>query len=207
MPPNQPDRYTWTSKLWGAICCARPGANTSGALAARGFFTSAARCSSRWNRRCWTCRQPAGFRADKFEVRGDAKRFETWESAPATTAGFRRCHRICAGARAEEWIERRVQELWPPCCGSGWASVKGVTVQDLGRVRSGIVTFTCEGHAAGEVMQGLKENGIAVRVSDRVVDPHRHGTARARRAGQGIRALLQHRRGNRAALRRTARYE
>ena len=25
---NQPDRYTWMSKPWGAICCARPGAST-----------------------------------------------------------------------------------------------------------------------------------------------------------------------------------
>jgi selenocysteine lyase/cysteine desulfurase len=56
--------------------------------------------------------------------------------------------------------------------------VKGVTVQDLGRVRSGIVTFTCEGHAAGEVLQGLKEKGIAVRVSDRastLIDMERRG--------------------------------
>ena len=58
------------------------------------------------------------------------------------------------------------------------AEVKGVTVQDLGRVRSGIVTFTCEGHPAGEVMQGLKAQGIAVRVSDRastLIDMERRG--------------------------------
>ena len=40
-------------------------------------------------------------------------------------------------------------------------------VQDLGRVRSGIVTFTCQGRAAEEVKQWLQANGISVWVSVR----------------------------------------
>jgi selenocysteine lyase/cysteine desulfurase len=40
------------------------------------------------------------------------------------------------------------------------------------------VTFTCQGHGAGEVMQRLKEQGIAVRVSERsstLIDMERRG--------------------------------
>jgi cysteine desulfurase / selenocysteine lyase len=112
----------------------------------------------------------------KFAVRGDAKRFETWESAAATRLGLGVSLEYALALGLKN-IERRVQEL-------GWllreqlGKVKGVTVQDLGRVRSGIVTFTCEGHTAGKVMQRLGEKGIAVRVSDRtstLIDMERRG--------------------------------
>jgi cysteine desulfurase/selenocysteine lyase len=65
-----------------------------------------------------------------------------------------------------EWIERRVQAL-AALLRERLAEVKGVKVQDLGRVRCGIVTFTYEPHKAGEVMQWLKANGIAVRIIER----------------------------------------
>jgi cysteine desulfurase / selenocysteine lyase len=113
---------------------------------------------------------------DKFEIRGDAKRFETWESAAATRLGLGVAieYALTLGLKN---IERRVQELGA-LLRERLGEVKGVTIQDLGRVRSGLVTFTCEGHAAGEVMQGLKEKGIAVRVSDRpstLIDMERRG--------------------------------
>jgi selenocysteine lyase/cysteine desulfurase len=102
---------------------------------------------------------------DKFAVRGDAKRFETWESAAATRLGLGVAIEYALALGLKK-IESRVQELGR-LLRERLGKVKGVTVRDLGRVRSGIVTFTCECHAAGEVMQGLKEKGIAVRVSDR----------------------------------------
>jgi cysteine desulfurase / selenocysteine lyase len=113
---------------------------------------------------------------DKFEIRGDAKRFETWESAAATRLGLGVAieYALTLGLKN---IERRVQELGA-LLRERLGEVKGVTIQDLGRVRSGLVTFTCEGHTAGEVMQGLKEQGIAVRVSDRAstrIDMERRG--------------------------------
>ena len=113
---------------------------------------------------------------DKFAVRGDAKRFETWESAAATRLGLGVAIEYALALGLKN-IESRVQELGR-LLRERLGQVKGVTVQDLGRVRSGIVTFTCEGHAAGEVMQGLKEKGIAVRVSDRtstLIDMERRG--------------------------------
>src|SRR5271155_5471994 len=112
----------------------------------------------------------------RFEVRGDAKKFETWESAAAPRLGLGVAieYALALGLKR---IERRVQALGA-LLRERLGEVKGVTIQDLGRVRSGLVTFTCEGHAAGEVMQGLKEQGIAVRVSDRsstLIDMERRG--------------------------------
>ena len=190
-------RYTWMSKLWGAICCARPGANTSGALAAQGFFMSAARCSSKWILRYWTCTQPTGFRKASLqfaatpEIRnlGIGRRY-----APGLGVAIE--YALALGLKVSSAGFRSLAALLR----ERLAEVKGVTVQDLGRVRSGIVTFTCEGHPAGEGdagAPGKRHRGTSL---GPVFDPHRHGTARAGRAGQGIRALLQHGSGSRAAL-------
>jgi cysteine desulfurase / selenocysteine lyase len=103
--------------------------------------------------------------ADKFEVRADARKFETWEAAAATRLGFGVAIEY-ALALGLEWIERRVQAL-AALLRERLAEVKGVTVRDLGRVRSGIVTFTYEPHSASEVMQWLRANGIAVRIIER----------------------------------------
>jgi len=97
----------------------------------------------------------------KFEVRTDAKKFETWESAAATRLGLGVAieYALALGLKS---IERRVQYL-AALLREQLATIKGVTVRDLGRVRSGIVTFTCDGYSPGEVMQRLQANGIAVR--------------------------------------------
>lgn len=112
----------------------------------------------------------------KFAVRGDAKKFETWESAAATRLGLGVAIEYALALGLKN-IEPRVQQLGA-LLRERLGEVKGVTVQDLGRVRSGIVTFTCQGHGAGEVMQRLKEQGIAVRVSERsstLIDMERRG--------------------------------
>jgi cysteine desulfurase / selenocysteine lyase len=112
----------------------------------------------------------------KFAVRGDAKKFETWESAAATRLGLGVAIEYALALGLKN-IEPRVQQL-AALLRERLGELKGVTVQDLGRVRSGIVTFTCQGHAAGEVMQRLQEQGIAVRVSERSstrIDMERRG--------------------------------
>jgi cysteine desulfurase/selenocysteine lyase len=101
----------------------------------------------------------------KFEVRSDAKKFETWESAAATRLGLGVAIEYALALGLKK-IERRVQHL-AALLREQLAQVKGVTVRDLGRVRCGIVTFTCNGHSPGEVMQRLKANGIAVRTVER----------------------------------------
>jgi cysteine desulfurase/selenocysteine lyase len=101
----------------------------------------------------------------KFEVRSDARKFETWESAAATRLGLGVAIEY-ALALGLDWIERRVQSL-AGLLREQLTHVLGVTVRDLGRIRCGIVTFTCERYPAGEVMQRLQANGIAVRVAVR----------------------------------------
>jgi cysteine desulfurase / selenocysteine lyase len=101
----------------------------------------------------------------KFEVRSDAKKFETWESAAATRLGLGVAIEYALALGLKK-IERRVQHL-AALLREQLAQVKGVTVRDLGRVRCGIVTFTCNGLSPGEVMQRLKANGIAVRTIER----------------------------------------
>ena len=124
----------------------------------------AARCWSRWILPCSICARLLGFRRVSLRSASDAKKFETWESAAATRLGLGVAIEY-ALALGLEWIERRVQGL-AALLRERLADVKGVTVQDLGRVRSGIVTFTCERYPAGEVMQRLRANGIAVRIAD-----------------------------------------
>jgi cysteine desulfurase / selenocysteine lyase len=100
-----------------------------------------------------------------FEVRTDARKFETWESAAAIRLGFRVAIEYALALGLKK-IERRVQGLAALLRGR-LGEIGGVTVRDLGRVGCGIVTFTCEGHSAGEVMQWLQTNGIAVRITER----------------------------------------
>jgi selenocysteine lyase/cysteine desulfurase len=102
---------------------------------------------------------------NKFEVRSDAKKFETWESAAATRLGLGVAIEYALALGLKK-IERRVQYL-AALLREQLARVKGVTVRDLGRVRCGIVTFTCNGHSAEEVMRRLNANGIAVRTIER----------------------------------------
>jgi selenocysteine lyase/cysteine desulfurase len=112
----------------------------------------------------------------KFEVRSDAKKFETWESAAATRLGFGVAVEYALALGLKK-IERRVQDL-AARLRERLAEVKGVTVRDLGRVRCGIVTFTCDGHSPGEVMQRLRAKGIAVRTVERSstrIDMERRG--------------------------------
>ena len=101
----------------------------------------------------------------KFEVRSDAKKFETWESAAATRLGFGVAVEYALALGLKK-IERRVQDL-AARLRERLAEVEGVTVRDLGRVRCGIVTFTCDGHSPGEVMERLRAKGIAVRTVER----------------------------------------
>jgi cysteine desulfurase / selenocysteine lyase len=101
----------------------------------------------------------------KFEVRSDARKFESWESAAATRLGLGVAIEY-ALALGLDRIERRVQGL-AALLRERLADVEGVMLHDLGRIRSGIVTFTCVGHPAGEVMKWLQANGIAVRITER----------------------------------------
>jgi cysteine desulfurase / selenocysteine lyase len=100
---------------------------------------------------------------DDYQLRPDARRFENWESNLAAVAGLR-----AAVAYARSWGLEAIAERVGAVAESlrvKLAEVPGVLVHDLGRRRSGIVTFTVDGVAADDVEARLRGQGINVSVS------------------------------------------
>lgn len=100
---------------------------------------------------------------ERYEVRADARRFETWEGHVAGKIGLGVAVRYALDwgleniwARVEHLAERLREAL---------RDVPGVTVRDLGRVRCGIVTFSADGMEAEAIQQRLRAQGINVSVS------------------------------------------
>lgn len=100
---------------------------------------------------------------DRYEIRPDARRFETWESSLANRIGLG-----VAVDYAREWglgaIEDRVTALAAELRRL-LEEVPGVRVHDRGRRRCGIVTFTMEGVSAAAVKSQLSAARINTSVS------------------------------------------
>src|ERR1700749_427248 len=94
---------------------------------------------------------------DSYEVRGDARRFENWETNYAGKAGLG-----AAVSYALSWgigaIEARVTAL-ADGLRSRLAAADGVRVHDQGLRRCGIVTFSVDGVPSSEVQRQLAANG------------------------------------------------
>jgi selenocysteine lyase/cysteine desulfurase len=114
--------------------------------------------------------------ADRFEMRPDAKRFESWESSAALRLGMRAAIEYALALGLSN-IEQRVQSL-AALLRERLSAISGVRVHDQGRIRSGIVTFTFEPYSVQEIMRRLKEKHVAVRTTDRFaarIDLERRG--------------------------------
>lgn len=100
---------------------------------------------------------------DRFEIRPDARRFENWETNYAAKIGLG-----VAVDYALSWgldnIGARVAKLAEKLRAT-LSDIPGVEVRDLGRDKCGIVTFTIEGHPAGDVRRQLAERKINVSIS------------------------------------------
>jgi cysteine desulfurase / selenocysteine lyase len=98
-----------------------------------------------------------------YEIRGDARRFESWETSYAGKIGLG-----VAAEYALSWgldaISQRVREL-ADRLRSLLEGIPGVRVHDQGIRRCGIVTFTVEGVAAAEVQRRLAAAGVNTSVS------------------------------------------
>jgi selenocysteine lyase/cysteine desulfurase len=98
--------------------------------------------------------------SDRYEVRRDAKRFETWESSPALRLGL--------GAACDYALDVGLGPIWRRLASlagilrASLAAIPGVTVHDKGAVKGGIVTFGVAGRDARAVKERLAGHGINV---------------------------------------------
>ncbi|MCA9841773.1 MAG: aminotransferase class V-fold PLP-dependent enzyme [Cyanobacteria bacterium HKST-UBA03] len=92
---------------------------------------------------------------DRYEVRADAKRFETWEGFVAGKIGLGVAidYALAIGLDA---IAQRIDDLSNQLR-QGLACLKGATVQDLGQHPCGIVTFTLQGQSPQTIQRRLAE--------------------------------------------------
>jgi len=121
--------------------------------------------------------------ARSFDIRPDARRFENWESFVAGRVGLRAAVRYALEVGLDQ-ICARVSMLADRLRAS-LSELPGVTVRDLGRVRSGIVTFTKDGEAPRDIQARLRAANIAVSVSSKTsaqLDFGRRGLSQVVRA-------------------------
>lgn len=103
--------------------------------------------------------------SDRYVVRDDARRFETWESCVAGRIGLG----VAVDYALEQGIEAistRVRMLARLLRGR-LAELPRVTVHDQGAEQCGIVTFSVAGRAADDIKRELRGRAINVTVSER----------------------------------------
>jgi cysteine desulfurase/selenocysteine lyase len=100
---------------------------------------------------------------DQYELRADARRFENWENNYAAKLGLGRALEYALDIGIDV-IESEVGRLAALLRGK-LAAIPGVTVQDIGAHKCGIVTFSVEAVAATTIEKQLRENRILVSVS------------------------------------------
>jgi cysteine desulfurase / selenocysteine lyase len=100
---------------------------------------------------------------DRYELRRDGRRFEEWEQYDAGKIGL---------ARAIDYVLAwELPAIWERVRSGGerlrelLRGVEGVTIQDPGVVRRGIVTFTVAGIPAEQVKEALAREQITVSVA------------------------------------------
>jgi cysteine desulfurase / selenocysteine lyase len=100
---------------------------------------------------------------DRFELRPDARRFETWETYYAGKIGL--------GVAIDYALHWGLEAIWGRVSGLAEAlrvqlnTIPGVVVRDLGVQRCGIVSFTVDGKDPEAIHRALAEHHINVTVS------------------------------------------
>ena len=100
---------------------------------------------------------------DRYALRPDARRFETWENSYAARLGL--------GAAVDYAMDWGLEAIWARVAAlaaqlrAGLADIPKVALRDIGRVQCGIVTFTVEGSDAAAVKGALAARRINVSVS------------------------------------------
>jgi cysteine desulfurase/selenocysteine lyase len=101
---------------------------------------------------------------DRYELRDDARRFETWENNYAARAGL--------GVAVDYALDIGLEPIEARCrhlsgrLREGLRSLGGLTIRDLGRNPSAIVSFTIDGREAPAVVAAAAEAGITIGASN-----------------------------------------
>jgi selenocysteine lyase/cysteine desulfurase len=101
---------------------------------------------------------------DHYQLRDDARRFETWENNYAARLGL--------GAAVDYTLSIGLGPIELRCrlladrLRSGLAAIGGLTIRDLGRRQGAIVSFTMNGCDADEVVSIAAAAGITIGASD-----------------------------------------
>ncbi len=101
---------------------------------------------------------------DRYELRDDARRFETWENAYANRAGL--------GVAVDYALAIGMEAIAARCrllsgrLREGLRTLPGVTIRDLGRTPSAIVSFTFDGMEAAAVVAAADRAGITIGASN-----------------------------------------
>ncbi len=98
-----------------------------------------------------------------YTVRGDARRFENWESNFSGIIGLKAATEYAADIGIHN-IWNRIQELAEKLRGK-LDSLNGITVQDIGKTKCGLVTFSIENKEAVPIRDMLNRKGINVNVA------------------------------------------
>jgi selenocysteine lyase/cysteine desulfurase len=100
---------------------------------------------------------------DTFEIRADARRFENWEYNVATKLGM--------GAAIDYAWSLGMEDIWARIqhiatrLRERLSHIEGVTVRDVGAVKSGIVTFTLDSHDPNAIKQTLAAHQPRINVT------------------------------------------
>lgn len=101
---------------------------------------------------------------DSYQLRADARRFETWENNYAARLGL--------GAAIDYALDIGMGPIEQRCrlladrLRSGLASICGVKIRDLGSRPGAIVSFTMEGYEADAIVSSAAAAGITIGASD-----------------------------------------
>ncbi len=100
---------------------------------------------------------------DEYRLRDDARRFETWENNYAARLGL--------GASVDYALDIGLAPVEQRCrmladrLRSGLASLRSVTIRDLGRAPGAIVSFTMKGYEADTIVSSAAAAGITIGAS------------------------------------------
>jgi len=101
---------------------------------------------------------------DKYQLRDDARRFETWENSYALRAGLGAAVEYAA-ALGLAAIQNRVWKL-ASTCRDMLKQLPGAKIRDIGAQQCAIVSFTIDGLEPRETVAVLRQQGIAIGASD-----------------------------------------